>query len=108
MRYLQALIWAFVITFSLSASSVFGAKAPKNKYAAVVIDAKTGTIFHRESSDVSRYPASTTKIMTLYLLFEALENKKLTLRTKLPVSARAAKQPPCKLGLKAGTMITVK
>jgi D-alanyl-D-alanine carboxypeptidase len=107
MRCLKAFICGVALTFSLGASSVFAAKAPKNKYAAVVIDTKTGTVFHREFSDDPRYPASTTKIMTLLLLFEALESKKVTLRTKLPVSARAAKQPPCKLGLKAGTVITV-
>lgn len=87
-----------------------GAKnnARKAKYSAIVMEATTGAILHTESSNTASHPASITKIMTLYLLFEALESRKVTLRTKLPISARAAIQPPCKLGLKAGGTITVK
>jgi D-alanyl-D-alanine carboxypeptidase len=76
-------------------------------YAAIVIDDKSGLVLHDVSADEPRHPASLTKIMTLYLLFEQLEDGKLKLDTPLPVSARAALQNPTKLGLKANQTITV-
>jgi D-alanyl-D-alanine carboxypeptidase len=76
-------------------------------YAAVVLDDKTGQVLHETSADEPRHPASLTKIMTLYLLFEQLEAGKLALDTPLPVSAHAAVQPPTKLGLKPNSTIAV-
>ena len=80
----------------------------KEKYAAFVLDLASNKVLHEENAHAPRFPASVTKIMTLYLLFEALESKKVTLRTKMPISKHAAAQPPCKLGLKAGGTITVR
>jgi len=76
-------------------------------FAAFVIDANTGAVLHANSSDSLRHPASLTKIMTLYLLFERLEAGKIKLDTPLTVSARAASQAPSKLGLKPGQTISV-
>jgi len=76
-------------------------------YAAIVIDDKSGFVLHEVSADEPRHPASLTKIMTLYLLFEQLEAGKLGLDTELPISTRAALQNPTKLGLKANQTIKV-
>jgi D-alanyl-D-alanine carboxypeptidase len=77
------------------------------RYAAIVVDDKSGEVLHEVDADALRHPASLTKIMTLYLLFEQLEAGHLKLDTALPVSARAATQSPVRLGLKAGQTITV-
>ena len=76
-------------------------------YAAIVVDDKSGFVLHEVSADQLRHPASLTKIMTLYLLFEQLEDGKVSLDTPLPVSTRAAMQNPTKLGLKPNQTITV-
>jgi D-alanyl-D-alanine carboxypeptidase len=76
-------------------------------YAAIVIDDKSGFVLHGVSADEPRHPASLTKIMTLYLLFEQLEDGNLKLDTPLPISTRAALQHPTKLGLKVNQTIKV-
>jgi D-alanyl-D-alanine carboxypeptidase len=76
-------------------------------YADIVVDDKSGLVLHAVSADEPRHPASLTKIMTLYLLFEQLEAGKLGLDTELPISTRAALQNPTKLGLKANQTIKV-
>jgi D-alanyl-D-alanine carboxypeptidase len=84
------------------------ADAASPKTASLVMDARTGRILHARNADSQRYPASLTKIMTLYMVFDALERKRLKLNTRMRVSARAAAQPPSELGLKVGQTITVK
>ncbi|WP_108659774.1 D-alanyl-D-alanine carboxypeptidase family protein [Acuticoccus kandeliae] len=76
-------------------------------YAAIVVDANSGKILHEDGARSLRYPASLTKMMTLYLLFEQLESGRLTTASALQVSAEAASRPPTKLGLKAGSTVTV-
>jgi D-alanyl-D-alanine carboxypeptidase len=76
-------------------------------YAAIVVDANSGRVLHAVNADNRRHPASITKIMTLYLLFEQIEAGKLKLDTQLTVSARAASQAPSKLDLKPGQTIKV-
>ena len=76
-------------------------------YAAIVVDDKSGFVLHEVSADEPRHPASLTKIMTLYLLFEQLEGGRLNLDTPLPISTRAAIQNPTKLGLKANQTIKI-
>ncbi len=76
-------------------------------YAAIVVDAKTGAVLHQAAPDGLRHPASLTKIMTLYLLFERLEAGKIALDTEMPVSEEAAAQAPTKLGVRAGQMLKV-
>lgn len=77
------------------------------QYAAIVVDANTGDILHAANADSLRHPASLTKIMTLYLLFERLESGKIKLSTPLEVSAHASAQAPSKLGLRPGQTIAV-
>src|SRR5947199_10744420 len=72
----------------------------KPPYAAIVIDDKSGQALHEVSADEPRHPASLTKVMTIYLLFEQLEAGKIKLDTPLPISAHAAAAAPVKLGLK--------
>src|SRR5690606_24987281 len=69
-------------------------------YAAIVVDANSGRVLHAVHADAKRHPASITKVMTLYLLFEQLEAGKLSLDGELPASAHAASQAPSKLGLR--------
>src|SRR5437899_2843875 len=76
-------------------------------YAAIVVDDKSGLVLHEASADEPRHPASLTKIMTLYLLFEELEAGRLKLDTPLPISTRASLQNPTKLGLKPNQTINV-
>jgi D-alanyl-D-alanine carboxypeptidase len=76
-------------------------------YAAMVVDVKTGRTLHAQSEDALRHPASVTKVMTLFMLFEQLERGKLSLDTPLSVSANAARQAPSKLALRPGSTIEV-
>jgi D-alanyl-D-alanine carboxypeptidase len=76
-------------------------------YAEFVVDANSGDMLREVNADEPRHPASLTKIMTLYLLFEQLEAGKFKLDTPLQISARAALQPPTKLGFKANQTIIV-
>lgn len=78
------------------------------KYAALVLDADTGEVFYSRNAGKKRYPASLTKMMTLYLTFEALKSGKLKLDDRLAVSARAAAQPQTNIGLSKGQTIPVK
>ncbi len=76
-------------------------------YADIVLDTNSGKALHADKADELRHPASLTKIMTLYLLFEKLEAGKLRLDSQLPVSEHASVQAPTKLGLKPGQTIEV-
>ncbi len=101
-RHRRLLITGF---FALAAVILAAGPAEARKYAAIVIDAQSGKVLHGRHIDARRYPASLTKMMTLYMLFEALESGRLTLDERLKVSRRAAGQPASKVGLKAGQTI---
>jgi D-alanyl-D-alanine carboxypeptidase len=75
--------------------------------ASIVVDTNSGAVMQATNADSPRHPASLTKIMTLYLLFERLEAGKIKLTTDMPVSPHAAAQAPSKLGLKPGESIKV-
>lgn len=77
------------------------------KYAAFLADADTGEILYSRQADMARFPASITKVMTLYLVFERLAAGTLHLDDKVVMSRHAASQPPSKLGLKPGESLTV-
>lgn len=77
------------------------------KGAAIVIDANSGKVLYERMSTEMRYPASLTKMMTLYLLFEQLEKGNVSLSSKITASAYAASQDPTRLGLEAGSELTV-
>ncbi|MBJ7542851.1 D-alanyl-D-alanine carboxypeptidase [Rhodomicrobium udaipurense] len=83
------------------------AKSYSPANSAMVVDFHTGRILISRNATDPRFPASVTKVMTLYLLFDALRDGKLNMNTKLRVSAYAAAQSPTKLGLDAGDTITV-
>jgi D-alanyl-D-alanine carboxypeptidase len=78
------------------------------RYASIVIDAETGQVLHAANADTRNYPASLTKMMTLYMTFEALDEGRLSLNQRLPVSKRAQGMVPSKLYLQAGATIRVK
>ena len=78
------------------------------KYAGFVIDAKSGKVLYSRNADARRYPASLTKMMTLYLIFEDLKRGKISLNTRIKMTRYAASQPPSKLGIKPGRTFTVR
>ncbi|MEM7319515.1 MAG: D-alanyl-D-alanine carboxypeptidase family protein [Pseudomonadota bacterium] len=93
---LLTLLWLCVIV-PLSAAA-----AP---YAAMVIDARTGEVLHSRNADTRLHPASLTKMMTLYIAFEAVRNGEIELDTKVRITKAAAAEPPSKLGLRSGQKI---
>ncbi len=83
------------------------AAAPAANYAALVVNADTGDILYQKSAHERRYPASLTKMMTLYLTFQALERHDILLSTEMTASEYAATQPPSSIDLREGDTITV-
>ncbi|MDC7695921.1 D-alanyl-D-alanine carboxypeptidase [Asticcacaulis sp. DXS10W] len=81
--------------------------AASDRYAAIVVDAQSGEVFYAMRADSPRYPASLTKIMTLYMAFEEMAQGRLKPDDVITLSAHAASMPPTKSGLKAGDTITV-
>ncbi|MEL7528529.1 MAG: D-alanyl-D-alanine carboxypeptidase family protein, partial [Pseudomonadota bacterium] len=98
---------ATVQTASLPAVGYAPATAQERGFSALVLNASTGEQLYAVDADAPRFPASLTKMMTLYLLFEAVAEGRYSLSSPLSVSENAAAQPPAKIGLKAGTTITV-
>ncbi|MEZ5956388.1 MAG: D-alanyl-D-alanine carboxypeptidase family protein [Hyphomonadaceae bacterium] len=87
---------------ALMALFAVGAATPaiaQDRYAAIVMDARTDEVLLEDQADEARFPASLTKMMTLYMLFESIERGDLTLDTRLTASRNAARQPPSRLGL---------
>ena len=103
MRLIKLIFNSIFILFFIVISS-----SAKAKYASFIINENTKRIYHNTNADTRNYPASLTKIMTLYMVFDALKNKKISMNTKFKISKRAARQPPSKLNLSAGSSITVK
>jgi D-alanyl-D-alanine carboxypeptidase len=77
------------------------------QFSSIIVDGNSGAVLTSNNPDGSRHPASLTKIMTLYLLFERLESKKMNLDTEMDVSEHASEQAPTKLGLRPGQTIRV-
>jgi D-alanyl-D-alanine carboxypeptidase len=82
-------------------------RAPVSNFAAIVVDGNSGRILYERNENEPRHPASITKVMTLYLLFEQLEKGRLQLDSRLRISEHAAEQAPTKLGLAPGDTISV-
>lgn len=98
----------YTLAAAIGLSTVAPTSAAKDsRYAAIVIDANTGKVLHSSSADSRRYPASLTKMMTLYMTFEALAKGKIRKDTQVVFSKNAASEPPTKIGVKAGGSITV-
>ena len=96
-----------VLPFIIGIFAFFGVAAAKEYRAALVADIDSGQVLYQENANQLNYPASLTKIMTLYLTFDALEHKRLRLDDYLIVSQSAANAQPVKLGLTAGSKISV-
>jgi D-alanyl-D-alanine carboxypeptidase len=104
------LLRACVTRLMLAGLVIFGTLAPahaKPQFSAVSVDARTGKILFANDIDGMRHPASLTKVMTLYVLFQDLKAKRISLNTSLLVSRRASDMSPSKLGLKTGATISV-
>ena len=110
---MAATVWSRALRGSAIAASVsvsaavMAPAAHAEKYAAIVVDADSGEVLHARNQDDPRYPASLTKVMTLYLLFDAIDAGEVSLNDKMKVSRNAAAQPPSNLRLKAGDTISV-
>lgn len=104
--HLRILATAFIAAVFLAAGAVAPAQA-NSKYAAYVIDAKTGEVLFERNANARRYPASLTKMMTAYLIFEAMAAGRISADTRVPFSKNAAAEPPTKLGVGAGNSITI-
>ncbi len=101
LRVLGAFL-ALALTLAAFSASSHG----QDRYAAFVADMDTGEVLHSRLADARRYPASLTKMMTLYMLFEALERGELTLQTQMMMSREAASRPPSRLGVPIGGRIS--
>lgn len=104
-----ALVTAALLSvgISLPTASPAALQKPGSNYAAIVVDHDSGKVLFNEAALARRHPASLTKMMTLYLTFEALEDGRLTLNGQIPVSAHAASMEPSKLGIPAGGHLSV-
>ena len=98
--------WAVIIlALGLALLPLAALAAP---YADFVIDARTGEVLHETNADARLHPASLTKMMTLYIAFEAIEHGEISLDTMVTISKDAAAQPPSRLGLRAGQKIAMR
>ena len=102
--YLNKVKWFFILLIGFLVSI----QPAHAKYASFIINENTKRVYHTANADTRNYPASLTKIMTLYMIFDALKTKKISMNTKFKVSRRATRQPPSKLNLSAGSSISVK
>jgi D-alanyl-D-alanine carboxypeptidase len=98
---------ALGVLVSVAALSLSGVAEATDRYAAIVVDARTQEVLLDDQADEARFPASLTKMMTLYMLFDAVERGEVQLTTRLPVSRRASRMPATRLGLRRGDTITV-
>ena len=105
-KAVKRVIFMTSIFFSLGLLTSLPATA-NPKYASIIVEESSGRVLYSRSADKQLFPASLTKIMTLYLLFEALQNRRITLGTRMKVSKVAASRSPSKLYLRPGQTITV-
>ena len=97
-RFSRAVTVLAALMAFLAGMPALQAQADSND-AAIVIDANTGKVLYSDRPDALRYPASLTKMMTLYMLFEAMDEGRVSLKTRIPFSKNAAAEPPTKLGI---------
>lgn len=107
MRRLTALRLAVFATLML-VSALLAARPAEAGYAHFVLDANTGKVLAAENADTLNHPASLTKMMTVYMTFEAIRAGRITWETRVPMTARAARVIPMKLGIRAGQSLTVR
>ena len=102
---LRLMQWARCGLFLISIMVCLAAPAGAAPYAAMVMDARSGEVLHSRNADTRLHPASLTKMMTLYVAFQAVEHGELTMDTVITITAKAASEPPSKLGLYTGQKI---
>ena len=96
-------LFVFLVSFLLAPISATAAP-----YAAMVMDARTGEVLHSRNADTRLHPASLTKMMTMYVAFQAIQRGEITLDTPVTISRNAANEVPSKLGLRAGQTIRLR
>ena len=101
-------VWLALALVAVLAVAIGWSTPARAGYASIIVNAETGEVLHAVNADDRHYPASLTKVMTLYLVFDALRDKRLTMDTEVPISAHAARQPASHLGLQAGDRIKVR
>jgi len=104
-RSSQPIRWGLMALATIWMLIVVPLSAAAAPYAALVMDARSGEVLHSRNADTRLHPASLTKMMTLYVAFEAVENGEIGLDTPVRISKYAASEPPSKLGLRAGQTI---
>ncbi|KUP91694.1 serine hydrolase [Tritonibacter horizontis] len=97
-----------VLTLTAGLAATQSAQVKAAPYAALVMDARTGQVLHEDNADARLHPASLTKMMTLYIAFEAVRNGEISLDDKITVSRNAAAEPPSELGLQTGQTIALR
>ena len=102
LRY-AAIHFSFALAIAMVPVLAFAAP-----YAALVMDARSGRILYQENADTRLHPASLTKMLTLYIAFEAIRNGEISLDTKVRISSNAANEAPSKLGVRAGQTIAMR
>ncbi len=108
MRHLPIPIFrSLALGVAILAIGLIGARPAAAVEATLIVEADTGKVLHAEHATYPWYPASTTKLMTMYLTLKAVKDKRLTLDTLLTVSPNAVAQAPSKMGFRAGTQVTV-
>lgn len=104
----QPVRWGLVVLATFWMLVIVPLSAAAAPYAALVMDARNGEVFYSRNADTRLHPASLTKMMTLYIVFEAVENGEIGLDDRVRISANAANEPPSKLGLKPGQTIALR
>jgi D-alanyl-D-alanine carboxypeptidase len=107
-RLWQRFAYSIVMAITIAVSTVFSGSVQAAPYAAFVMDARTGEVLHETNGTTRLHPASLTKMLTLYIAFEAIERGEISLDTMVKVSKHAAAEQPSKLGLKAGQKIQLR
>ena len=107
-RLWQAFAYSFVMAVTIAVSAGLPGSVQAAPYAALVMDARTGEVLYETNAETRLYPASLTKMLTLYIAFEAIERGEISLDTMVKISKHAAAEPPSKLGLKAGQKIQLR
>ena len=97
-------VWQVVFLFVILLAPLAVAAAP---YAAMVVDARTGKVLHSRNADTRLHPASLTKMMTLYVVFDAVERGEISLDTKVKISRKAAAEPPSRAAMRCSSTPTV-
>lgn len=107
-RRKQPVRWGLLVLAAVWVLGVLPAGTSAAPYAAMVMDARNAEVLHARNADTRLHPASLTKMMTLYVVFEAVENGEIDLDTRVKISRFAASEPPSKLGLRSGQRIRLR